>query len=125
MNVASIAGFQPGPLMSVYYATKAFVLSFSQAIDEELRNTGVTVTCLCPGATATNFADTAEISNSRLFTQIGVADAEDIARFGYSAMMKGKRIAIPGMRNKLMVQVERFAPRALVTSLARKIQENR
>lgn len=125
MNVASIAGFQPGPLMSIYYATKAFVLSFSQAIDEELRNTGVTVTCLCPGATATNFADTAEISNSRLFTQIGVADAEDIARFGYSAMMKGKRIAIPGMRNKLMVQVERIAPRALVTSLARKIQENR
>jgi short-subunit dehydrogenase len=125
MNVASTAAFQPGPLMSIYFATKAFVLSFSQAIDEELRDSGVTVTCLCPGATATEFAGTAGITNSRLFTQIGVADAEDIARYGYSAMMSGKRIAIPGLRNKLMVQVERITPRAVVTRLARKIQENR
>jgi short-subunit dehydrogenase len=125
MNVASTAAFQPGPLMSIYFASKAFVLSFSQAIDEELRDTGVTVTCLCPGTTATEFAETAGISNSRLFTPITVADAEDVAQYGYWAMMKGKRLAIPGMRNKLMVQAERVIPRALVTFLARKVQENR
>ncbi|MEO8193584.1 MAG: SDR family oxidoreductase [Gemmatimonadales bacterium] len=125
MNVASMAGFQPGPLMSVYYASKAFVLSFSQAIDEELRNTGVSVTCLCPGATATQFAETAGITNRRAFTRIGVADAQDIARYGYAAMMRGERVAIPGMRNKIMIQAERLAPRALVTHITRRLQETR
>jgi short-subunit dehydrogenase len=125
MNVASTAAFQPGPLMSVYYATKAYVLSFSQAIAEELRNTGVTVTALCPGATATDFANTAEISNTRLFRRLGVADAESIAEYGYRAMMRGERVAIPRWRDKLMVQSERLAPRRLVAMLARKAQENR
>jgi short-subunit dehydrogenase len=125
MNVASTAAFQPGPLMSVYYATKAYVLSFSQAIAEELRNTGVTVTALCPGATATDFANTAEISNTRLFRTLGVADPEPIAEYGYRAMMRGERVAIPRWRDKLMVQAERLAPRRLVTILSRKTQENR
>ena len=125
MNVASTAAFQPGPLMSVYYATKAFVLSFSQAIAEEWRNTGVTVTALCPGATATDFAETAQISNTRFFQKLGVADAGDIARYGYKAMMHGDRIAIPGWRDKLMIQSERFAPRRLVTAITRKVQESR
>jgi short-subunit dehydrogenase len=125
MNVASTAAFQPGPLMAVYYATKAYVLSFSQAVAEELRNTGVTVTALCPGATATDFADTAEISNNRLFTRLGVADADNVARYGYKAMMRGERIAIPALRDKIMVQAERLAPRALVTRIARRLQENR
>ena len=125
MNVASTAAFQPGPLMSVYYATKAFVLRFSEAIAEELRNTGVTVTTLCPGATATDFAETAQISNTRLFRKRGVADAGNIARYGYKAMMRGDRVAIPGWRDKLMVQSERFAPRRLVTSIVRRVQESR
>jgi short-subunit dehydrogenase len=125
MNVASTAAFQPGPLMAVYYATKAYVLSFSQAVAEELRNTGVTVTALCPGATATAFADTAEISNSRLFTRLGVDDAESVAVYGYKAMMRGERVAIPRLRDKIMVQAERFAPRALVTRIVRQVQENR
>lgn len=125
MNVASTAAFQPGPLHAVYYATKAYVLSFSQAVAEELRNTGVTVTALCPGATATAFAETAELSNSRLFTRLAVDDAESVAAYGYKAMMRGERIAIPRLRDKIMVQAERLAPRALVTRMVRQVQENR
>jgi short-subunit dehydrogenase len=111
--------------MAVYYATKAYVLSFSEAIAEEMRKTGVTVTALCPGATATDFADTAQVSNTRLSQKLGVASADDVARSGYKAMMRGERVAIPGWRNKLMVQSERIAPRRLVTALARMAQENR
>lgn len=125
MNVASTAAFQPGPLMSVYYATKAYLLSFSEAIAEELRDTGVTITALCPGATATDFAETAQVSNTRLFRKLGVADAENIARYGYKAMMRGDRVAIPGWRDKLMVQSERFVPRRVITAIARKVQESR
>jgi short-subunit dehydrogenase len=125
MNVGSTAGFQPGPLMSVYYASKAFVLSFSEAIAEELRDSGVTVTCLCPGPTETEFAHVAGIKQTRLFTQMGVKDSAEVARFGYRAMMKGERVAIPGVRNKMLVQVERATPRRLVTTIVRKIQEKR
>jgi short-subunit dehydrogenase len=125
LNVASTAAFQPGPLMSIYYATKAFVLSFSEALAEELRNSGVTVTCLCPGATETNFALVAGVGNSRLFGTVGLQKADDIARYGYAATMRGERVAIPGARNKIMVFGERFAPRALVTRLSRLTQENR
>ena len=125
MNVASTAAFQPGPLMSVYYATKAYVLSFSEAVAEELRNTGVTVTALCPGATATDFAETAQITNTRLFTHLGVADAEAVAGYGYKAMMRGERIAVPRLRDRIMIQAERIAPRSLVTRLSRLAQENR
>ena len=125
MNVASTASFQPGPLSSIYYATKAFVLSFSEAIAEELRNTGVTVTALCPGPTRTEFADRAGTTKTRLFTQSIVASAEDVARYGHAAMMRGQRVAIPGMGNKLLMQAERIAPRRLVTMITRKVQENR
>ena len=125
MNVASTAAFQPGPLMAVYYATKAYVLSFSEAVAEELRNTGVTVTALCPGATETSFAETARTSNTRLFTRLGVAQPDAVARYGYKAMMRGQRVAIPTLRDRIMVQSERLAPRSLVTKLARLAQENR
>jgi len=125
MQVASTAAFQPGPLMSVYYASKAFVLSFSQALAEELRDTGVTVTALCPGPTATNFAETAGMSNSRLFANAGVASADDVARYGYAAMMRGERIAIPSIRDRIMVQTQRLAPRTMVTRIVRKLQESR
>ena len=125
LNLASTAAFQPGPLQAVYYASKAYVLSFSEALAEELRDTGVTVTALCPGPTRTDFASTAGVSNSRLFTLFGVAQADDVAEFGFQAMMAGKRVAIPGFRNKLVAQANRFSPRALTTKVARFAQENR
>ncbi len=125
MNLASTAAFQPGPLMAVYYATKAYVLSFTEAVAEELRDTGVTLTALCPGATATDFAETAQVTSSRLFTRLGVASPEDVAAYGYKAMMRGERVAIPSFRDKIMIQSERLVPRSLVTRLARLAQENR
>jgi len=125
LNVASTAAFQPGPLMAVYYATKAYVLSFSEALAEELRNSGVTVTALCPGPTHTDFAQSAQMTNSRLFNTFGVADAGDVAKYGFDAMMHGKRLAIPGFRNKIIAQANRIAPRSLSAKLARIAQETR
>jgi short-subunit dehydrogenase len=125
LNVASTAAFQPGPLMAVYYATKAYVLSFSQALAEELRNAGVTVTALCPGPTRTEFAAEAQVGNSRLFTAFGVADAADVAEYGVSAMLHGRRVAIPGIKNKIVAQANRFAPRSLTAKVARMAQESR
>lgn len=125
LNVASTAAFQPGPLMAVYYASKAYVLSFSEAIAEELRNRGVSVTALCPGPTRTGFASTAGVGGSRLFNLFGIADAADVAEFGFQSMMQGKRVAIPGIRNKLVAQANRLSPRALTARVARLARENR
>ncbi|HKC81666.1 MAG TPA: SDR family NAD(P)-dependent oxidoreductase, partial [Gemmatimonadaceae bacterium] len=117
--------FQPGPLMAVYYATKAYVLSFSEALAEELRNSNVTVTALCPGPTHTDFADTAELTTSRLVNTFGVADAADVAQYGYDAMMHGKRLAIPGIKNKILAQANRIATRALSAKIGRMTRESR
>src|SRR5438270_11281440 len=125
MNVASTAAFQPGPLMAVYYATKAYVLSFSEALAEELRHSGVTVTALCPGPTRTDFAAQAHTTNSRLFAAFGTADASDVAEYGVAAMMHGRRVAIPGIKNKIIAQANRFAPRAVTARVARMFQEAR
>lgn len=122
MNVASTAGFQPGPLMAVYYATKAYVISFSEAIANELKGSGITVTCLAPGPTATEFAARADMENLLLF-KMGRMSSIDVARTGYRAMMSGKTLAIPGVRNWVMAEAVRFSPRKLVTALARRIQE--
>jgi short-subunit dehydrogenase len=111
--------------MAVYYATKAYVLSFSEAIADELRNSGVTVTALCPGPTATGFADVAGMSNSRLFNVAKPMRSEEVAKYGVTAMERGKRIAIPGVMNRLMMQSLRISPRRLVTAFVRKLQENR
>jgi uncharacterized protein len=119
MNVASTAAFQPGPLMAVYYATKAYVLSFSEAIADELRNTGVTVTCFCPGATLTEFQKRAQTENSRLFQQLSPMDAKTVAEEGYRALLEGKGLAIAGLRNWLVAESVRFAPRKLVTAISR------
>lgn len=124
LNVASTAAFQPGPLMAVYYATKAYVLSLSEAIAEEVRGTGVTVTALCPGPTATGFADTAAMSRSRLFRLAQPAKSMDVARAGYRAMLRGKPIRVTGAANLLLAQSVRIAPRALVRKIARALQEN-
>ena len=123
MNVASTAAFQPGPLMAVYYATKAYVLSFSEAIANELSHSGVTVTCFCPGATHTGFAKRAGTENSRLFKQVGAMSAEKVALDGYRAVMEGRTVAISGAHNWLVAQSIRFAPRKMVTAVSRWIAE--
>jgi hypothetical protein len=122
MNVASTAGFQPGPLMAVYYATKAYVIMFSEAIANELKGSGVTVTCLCPGATATNFAGRAKMEESRLF-KMGAMKSRDVALVGYKGMMAGKGLVIPGFLNKTVAMSVRFSPRKLVTAISRSLQE--
>jgi len=125
LNVASTAAFQPGPLMAVYYATKAYVLSFSEALANELAGSGVTVTALCPGPTETEFQKKAGLEETRLFAGPLVSDARSIALAGYEAMKKGKRVVIPGLPNKILAQTVRISPRRLVTAVARKIQEKK
>ncbi len=122
MNVASTAGFQPGPFMAVYYATKAYVISFSEAIANELGHSGVTVTCFCPGATHTSFASRAGVEKSRLF-KLGAMSAEKVARDGYRAVMTGRTLAISGPHNWLVAQSSRFAPRKMVTAVSRWVAE--
>lgn len=124
MNVASTAGFQPGPLMAVYYATKAYVISFSEAIANEVHHAGVSVTCFCPGATHTGFAGRAGNDKSRLFKQLGAMSAEKVARDGYRAVMEGRTLAISGMHNWLVAESTRFAPRKLVTAISRWVSED-
>ena len=123
LNVDSIAAFQPGPLMSVYYATKAFVLSFSQALTRELKGTGVKVTCLCPGPIRTNFDNAADLGESGLFKNLKVWDPNVVAEFGYNNMKKGKSLCICGFVNKIIVFANRLAPRALVRSLVYNLQK--
>jgi short-subunit dehydrogenase len=123
MNVASTAGFQPGPLMAVYYATKAYVISFSEAIANEVRNSGVTVTCFCPGATETGFAKRAGNDTSRVFKRFGAMNADKVAMHGYRALMDGRSLAISGAQNWLLAQSTRFAPRKMVTAVSRWVSE--
>ena len=125
MNIASIAGFQAGPLMAVYYASKAYVISFSEAIANELSGSGVTVTCFCPGATDTGFQKRAAIEDSPLFRRLRPMDAKTVAADGYRAMMAGKTLAISGFRNWLVAESVRFAPRKVVTAISRKLVEKK
>ena len=125
LNVASTAAFQPGPLMAVYYATKAYVLSFSEALTNETAGTGVTVTTLCPGPTLTDFQRRAGFGNVPLLKSPLVMSAADAARAGYEGMMRGRRLVIPGAINKTLVQALRVTPRRLVTAIARRLQESR
>jgi short-subunit dehydrogenase len=124
MNVASTAAFQPGPLMAVYYATKAYVLSFSEALANETSGSGVMVSCFCPGATNTGFAKRAGMEGSRLFKQIGAMNVETVARDGYRGLMAGRTVVISGVRNWLVAESVRFAPRKVVTAISRWIAEN-
>ena len=125
LNVASTAAFQPGPLMAVYYATKAYVLSFSEALGEELRGTGVSVTALCPGPTATGFQKTANLGTEALLKVMRPESSMDVARAGYRGLMRGKRVVIPGVKNKIGVHSLRITPRAVVTKVVRALQERR
>jgi short-subunit dehydrogenase len=110
--------------MSVYFATKSFVLHFSEAIADELQGTGVTVTALCPGATESGFQSAAAMEDSNLFKGKKVPSSKVVAEYGYRAMQKGKRVAIHGMMNYIMANSVRFAPRILVTKIARYMQGN-
>ncbi|HKH81505.1 MAG TPA: SDR family oxidoreductase [Methylovirgula sp.] len=121
LNLASMTAFQPGPNMAVYYASKSYVLSLSEALAEELVGTGVSVTCLCPGATKTGFAATAEMEGSLIF-RIAPMDARSVARQGIAAMLAGKRLLVPGVLNRMMVFSVRLAPRALVPKIVKQLQ---
>lgn len=123
MNVASVASFAPGPTMAVYYATKAFVLSFSEAIYNEVSDYGITVTALCPGPTQSGFQETASLQGSKLFTGKNIPAAREVAQYGYRSMMKGKTVAIHGIKNKILAHSIRIAPRSLVPKITRRIQE--
>ncbi len=125
MNVASTAAFQPGPLMSVYYASKHYVLAFSEAIANELNGTGVTVTTLCPGPTESEFQEKANMEKSKLFDRFPVATSDEVANYGYKAMHKGKRVAIYGITNKPLPKIVGLFPRKFVTAVVRKIQERK
>lgn len=119
LNVASTAAFQPGPTMSVYFATKAFVLSFSEAIANELKGTGVTVTVLCPGPTSSGFKAAAALEESNLFKGNQIATSKEVAAFGYKKMMTGEIVVIHGFINNIMAQAIRFAPRNIITTITR------
>jgi short-subunit dehydrogenase len=119
LNVASTAAFQPGPLMAVYYATKAYVLSFSEALVEELAGSSVTVTTLCPGPTKTNFGSVANVEGTKMFSQAMASDI--VAKKGYEAMMSGKRVIVTGGFNKAGTLGAKFMPRSLTAKIAKYI----
>jgi short-subunit dehydrogenase len=121
LNVASTAAYVPGPFMAVYYASKAFVLSFSEAIAEETQGTGVTVTALIPGPTRTGFAAAAGNRDTPLFRKGGVMGAATVARVGFDGLMAGRRVAIAGAGNKLTVLSTRMAPRTMLAKITRKL----
>lgn len=118
LNVASTAAFQPGPLMSVYYATKAYVLSFTEGLAEELSATRLKISCLAPGPTETEFAKAASMTTSRLFKG-EVMSAAEVAKAGYDGWRNGKRVVIPGTRNLLGTLMVRFSPRGTVTRIVK------
>jgi hypothetical protein len=122
LNVASTAGFQPGPFMATYYASKAYVLSLTEALAEELSGTGVTATALCPGVVPTGFQGAADMSGDLpLLRSPGTKSAEYVAQAAYDGMMRGKRIVIPGALNKIGVQGLRASPRRAVVKLVRRL----
>ncbi len=123
LNVASTAAFQPGPLMAVYYATKAYVLHWSIALGNELARTGVSVTCLCPGPTRTGFQKAAGMLESPLFKKLHTMTARDAARAGYEGMKRGKDIVTPGLLNKIASLGPRILSKTLAARIARMAQE--
>lgn len=125
MNVASIAAFLPGPLMAVYYATKAYVLHFSEAIANELKGTGVTVTALCPGPTESGFQAAANLEDSKMIKGKKFPSSKQVAEYGYKAMMNGKVVAIEGTMNCIMVNTTRLTPRNMVAKIVRNMQDKR
>lgn len=124
LNVASTAAFLPGPNMAVYYASKAYVLSLSEALAEEVRGTGVTVTVLCPGATETGFQERAEVQ-SALLLKLPMANAAKVAKAGIDGMMRGKAVVVPGLMNKIVAMAPKLTPRSLLIKISGKAVERR
>jgi uncharacterized protein len=125
LNVASIASFQAGPLMSVYYATKAYVLSFSEGIYEELKGTGVSVTALCPGPTQSDFLTTANVSNVAALDNLNFATSKEVAEYGFENLMKNKAIAVQGLLNSIVASTSGLVPRSLSRKIVMKLQKKR
>ena len=125
LNVASTAAFQPGPLMTVYYATKAYVLSFSEALARELAGTGISVTALCPGRTATEFQQTARMHPKRAADRMPMAGSAEVARAGVAGMLAGRTLVVPGLGNRVVTTVVRWLPRRFVTSMTLRMQQPR
>jgi short-subunit dehydrogenase len=123
LNVASTASFQPGPTMAVYCATKAYVLSFTEAISSEVSKKGITITALCPGATETGFQAAGAMEESNLFKGKKLPSAKNVAEYGYTSMIKGKTVAIHGFMNYILSNSIRFIPRAIVLKVSRKMLE--
>ncbi len=122
LNVASTAAFQPGPLMAVYYASKAFVLSFSEALWEEARDTGVHVSCLCPGPTASKFHDRAGTDKTRLTKAAKPMTSRAVARQGYEGFIANRRVVVTGAQNKLLIAATRLTPRSALLRIVRTLQ---
>ncbi len=123
LNIASTAAFQPGPHMAVYYASKAYVLSFSEGLASELAHTGVTVTALCPGPTKTGFENESGLNRSKVFTRLSPMSAERVANAGYQALMQGKPLVIPGFRNALLAFGNRIVPRKFASQVSKYMLE--
>jgi uncharacterized protein len=123
MNLASTAAFQPGPYMAVYYASKAYVLSFSEALSSEVAGTGVLVSALCPGPTKSGFQERADMEESGLLKLVKMMDSETVAWQGYKAMEKGKTSFVPGFNNRLLAFSNRFMPRRTAANLTKRIQK--
>lgn len=123
LNVSSVAAFQPGPLMAVYYATKSYILSFSQALAVELQHSGVTVTVLCPGPTRTGFQQRVGSESSLLARRKLLSSAKEVARYGYHAMLHGDKVAIPGITNKLLVLIGKLIPHSVTCRLLYWLQQ--
>ena len=122
LNVASTAAFQPGPLMANYYASKAYVLSFSEAMWEEARGTGVHVSCLCPGPTVSKFRERAGTDKTRLASASKAVPSAPVARAGYNAWRRNKRVIVTGANNKFIAGVGKFLPRESLLKLVRNLQ---
>ncbi|MEX1212553.1 MAG: SDR family oxidoreductase [Balneolaceae bacterium] len=123
LNVASTAAFQPGPNFSTYYASKAYVLNFSEAISHELRGTGVTVTTLCPGPTESEFQERANMGSIALFDRFPLPSSSEVAAYGYRKMLQGKRVAVHGFLNRITARLVRLMPRALILPAVERLQQ--
>ena len=118
MNIGSTGAFQPGPYMAAYCASKAYVLSLSEAVNYELRGTGVTVTTLCPGVTETKFHDVADSNDTAMWRKLSHATAAEVAGYGFKIMMKGKPMGVYGRSNKWIISMNRLVPRCIATAMS-------
>jgi short-subunit dehydrogenase len=123
INLASVAAFQPGPLMAVYYASKAYVLSFSEALANELSDSGLVVTCVCPGPTKTEFDQAAGLKEAKLFKSAAIMQANTVAEMAWQGFVQGKSVVVTGLPNQLLAFSSKVVPRALAAKIARQLHE--